>query len=261
MTAVPNSTSVPTDDAKVAFRDCHVAFSSCSPRGRMERKDAAPNAQIFSHKQSLNEVATGTCAFSSSATCEYQRLIAKANAKTDPGIHGMTRLDQTVRCLSWQRRRLTSRHPPHEIWEIIRRLNTHISHPRDGTANRSSTEMVERLHSGRSSVAPHQGAGAPPRPLRRNRPVHTWCTAPCGDWASMECLDAVWNQGSSSPIRPSRTANTNRSGLSVDEFTVKEWMRRMPSCARSRGLKTCSGEFSEGGASAFMQMRRIPRRL
>src|ERR1700759_110885 len=91
---------VATDDAKVAFRDCHAALLvGARPRGPgMERKDLlVANAQIFSAQgKALNEVADRNVkVLVVGNPANTNALIARANA---PGLNArnftaMTRLD------------------------------------------------------------------------------------------------------------------------------------------------------------------------
>src|SRR5579871_6808661 len=91
---------VATDDAKVAFRDCHAALLvGARPRGPgMERKDLLlANAQIFSAQgKALNEVADRRVkVLVVGNPANTNALIARANAKDlEPrNFTAMTRLD------------------------------------------------------------------------------------------------------------------------------------------------------------------------
>src|SRR5579872_88545 len=92
--------AVATDDARVAFRDCHAAMLvGARPRGPgMERKDLLlANAQIFSAQgKALNEVADRNVrVLVVGNPANTNALIAKANAR-DLNPHNftaMTRLD------------------------------------------------------------------------------------------------------------------------------------------------------------------------
>jgi len=91
---------VATDDAKVAFRDCHVALLvGARPRGPgMERKDLLlANAQIFSAQgRTLNEVADrGIKVLVVGNPANTNALIASRNAPSLPpkNFTAMTRLD------------------------------------------------------------------------------------------------------------------------------------------------------------------------
>ncbi len=91
---------VPTDDPKVAFRDCDVALLvGARPRGPgMERKDLLlANAQIFSAQgKALSEVASRSAkVLVVGNPANTNALIARANAKgLDPrNFTAMTRLD------------------------------------------------------------------------------------------------------------------------------------------------------------------------
>ena len=92
--------AVPTDDAKVAFRDCDVALLvGARPRGPgMERKDLLlANAQIFSAQgKALADVASRSAkVLVVGNPANTNALIARANAKgLDPrNFTAMTRLD------------------------------------------------------------------------------------------------------------------------------------------------------------------------
>ena len=89
-----------TDDARVAFRDCHAALLvGARPRGPgMERKDLLlANAQIFSAQgKALNDVADrGARILVVGNPANTNALIARANAPELPGRNftAMTRLD------------------------------------------------------------------------------------------------------------------------------------------------------------------------
>src|SRR5215471_17886484 len=91
---------VATDDAKVAFRDCHAAMLvGARPRGPgMERKDLLlANAQIFSAQgKALNEVANRNVkVLVVGNPANTNALIARANAKdlNPRNFTAMTRLD------------------------------------------------------------------------------------------------------------------------------------------------------------------------
>jgi malate dehydrogenase len=91
---------VATDDAKVAFRDCHAALLvGARPRGPgMERKDLLlANAQIFSAQgKALNAVADRQVrVLVVGNPANTNALIARSNAPELPGGHftAMTRLD------------------------------------------------------------------------------------------------------------------------------------------------------------------------
>ncbi len=92
--------TVATDDAKVAFRDCHAALLvGARPRGPgMERKDLLlANAQIFSAQgKALNEVADRNVkVLVVGNPANTNALIARANAKdlNPRNFTAMTRLD------------------------------------------------------------------------------------------------------------------------------------------------------------------------
>ncbi len=91
---------IATDDARVAFRDCHVALLvGARPRGPgMERKDLLlANAQIFSAQgKALNEAADrGVKVLVVGNPANTNALIARANAKdlNPRNFTAMTRLD------------------------------------------------------------------------------------------------------------------------------------------------------------------------
>jgi malate dehydrogenase len=129
---------VATDDAKVAFRDCHVALLvGARPRGPgMERKDLLQaNAQIFSAQgKALNEVADRKVkVLVVGNPANTNALIARANAKDlDPrNFTAMTRLDHN-RALS----------------QLAEKTGAHVSDIRRMTiwGNHSSTQYPDLSH-------------------------------------------------------------------------------------------------------------------
>jgi malate dehydrogenase len=129
---------VPTDDPKVAFRDCDVALLvGARPRGPgMERKDLLlANAQIFSAQgRALAEVASRTAkVLVVGNPANTNALIARANAKgLDPrNFTAMTRLDHN-RALA----------------QLAARTGTHVTAVKRMTiwGNHSSTQYPDVSH-------------------------------------------------------------------------------------------------------------------
>src|SRR3984893_8477364 len=116
---------VPTDDARVAFRDCQAALLvGARPRGPgMERKDLLlANAQIFSVQgRALNEVA------------DRNALIARTNARNlNPrNFTAMTRLDHN-----------------RALWQLAEKTETHVSDIRRMIiwGNHSATQYPDLSH-------------------------------------------------------------------------------------------------------------------
>jgi len=129
---------VATDDAKVAFRDCHAALLvGARPRGPgMERKDLLlANAQIFSAQgQALNAVADRAVrVLVVGNPANTNALIARANAPRLPGANftAMTRLDHN-RALA----------------QLAEKTGTHVTDIRRMTiwGNHSSTQYPDLSH-------------------------------------------------------------------------------------------------------------------
>ncbi|MGH8229185.1 MAG: malate dehydrogenase [Steroidobacteraceae bacterium] len=129
---------VPTDDAKVAFRDCHVAMLvGARPRGPgMERKDLLlANAQIFSAQgKALSEVAARDAkVLVVGNPANTNALIARANAKgLDPrNFTAMTRLDHN-----------------RSLAQLAAQTGTHVSAIKHMTiwGNHSSTQFPDVSH-------------------------------------------------------------------------------------------------------------------
>ena len=130
--------AVATDDAKVAFRDCHAAMLvGARPRGPgMERKDLLlANAQIFSVQgRALNEVADRKVrVLVVGHPANTNALIARSNAPQLPGssFTAMTRLDHN-RALS----------------QLAEKTGTHVTDIRHMTiwGNHSSTQYPDLRH-------------------------------------------------------------------------------------------------------------------
>ncbi len=129
---------VATDDARVAFRDCHVALLvGARPRGPgMERKDLLlANAQIFSAQgKALNEVADRNIkVLVVGNPANTNALIARANAKdlNPRNFTAMTRLDHN-RALS----------------QLAQKTGAHVREIRRVTVwgNHSSTQYPDITH-------------------------------------------------------------------------------------------------------------------
>ena len=129
---------VATDDAKVAFRDCHVALLvGARPRGPgMERKDLLlANAQIFSAQgKALNEAADRNVrVLVVGNPANTNALIARANAKdlNPRNFTAMTRLDHN-----------------RALWQLAEKTGTHVRDIRRMTiwGNHSSTQYPDISH-------------------------------------------------------------------------------------------------------------------
>src|SRR5690349_14599130 len=161
---------VATDDAMVAFRDCHIALLvGARPRGPgMERKDLLlANAQIFSAQgKALNEVADRNVKILVVGNpANTNALIARANAKdlNPRNFTAMTRLDHN-RGLS----------------QLAEKTGTHVTAIKRMTiwGNRSSTRSGSPRLSSRScsSVArPSSRRAASLRPHRLRPPRSITC--------------------------------------------------------------------------------------
>jgi malate dehydrogenase len=130
--------AVATDDAKIAFRDCHAAMLvGARPRGPgMERKDLLlANAQIFSAQgRALNEVADRKVrVLVVGNPANTNALIARSNAPQLPGsaFSAMTRLDHN-----------------RAIAQLADRTGTHVTDIRRMTiwGNHSSTQYPDLSH-------------------------------------------------------------------------------------------------------------------
>jgi malate dehydrogenase len=132
------SRAVATDDAKIAFRDCHAAMLvGARPRGPgMERKDLLlANAQIFSAQgRALNEVADRRVrVLVVGNPANTNALIARSNAPQLPGsaFTAMTRLDHN-----------------RAVAQLAERTGTHVTDIRRMTiwGNHSSTQYPDLSH-------------------------------------------------------------------------------------------------------------------
>ena len=127
-----------TDDAAVAFRDCHIALLvGARPRGPgMERKDLLlANAQIFTAQgKALNEVADRTVrVLVVGNPANTNALIARANARdlNPRNFTAMTRLDHN-----------------RAIWQLADKTGAHVSEIRRMTiwGNHSATQYPDLRH-------------------------------------------------------------------------------------------------------------------
>jgi len=235
---------VATDDPRVAFRDCQVAFLvGARPRGPgMERKDLLlANAQIFSAQgKALNEVADrGVKVLVVGNPANTNALIAQANARDlDPrNFTAMTRLDHN-RALA----------------QLAEKTASHVSDIRRMTiwGNHSSTQYPDLSHAevgGRPAkslveaswitgifipVVQQRGAavikarGASSAASAASAAidhVHTWVHGtPAGDWVSMAVpADGSYGIGAgvvfSYPVTVSNGAYRIVTGLALDEFS------------------------------------------
>ncbi|MBV9317921.1 MAG: malate dehydrogenase [Gammaproteobacteria bacterium] len=236
--------AVATDDARVAFRDCQVAFLvGARPRGPgMERKDLLlANAQIFSAQgKALNEVADRSVkVLVVGNPANTNALIAQANAPDLEPRHftAMTRLDHN-RALA----------------QLAGKTASHVSDIRRMTiwGNHSATQYPDLSHaeiSGRparslveakwitetfiptvqqrgAAVIKARGASsAASAASAAIDHVHTWVHGtPAGDWVSM-AVPADGSYGIESgvvfsyPVTVSNGDYRIVPGLSLDEFS------------------------------------------
>ena len=235
---------VATDDPRMAFRDCQVAFLvGARPRGPgMERKDLLlANAQIFSAQgQALNEVADRSVrVLVVGNPANTNALIAQANARDlDPrNFTAMTRLDHN-RALA----------------QLAEKTASHVSDIRRMTVwgNHSSTQYPDLSHAevgGRPAkslveaswitgifipVVQQRGAavikarGASSAASAASAAidhVHTWVHGtPADDWVSMAVpADGSYGIGAgvvfSYPVTVSNGTYRIVPGLALDEFS------------------------------------------
>jgi malate dehydrogenase len=237
---------VATDDAKVAFRDCHVAFLvGARPRGPgMERKDLLQaNAQIFSAQgKALNEVADRKVrVLVVGNPANTNALIARANARdlNPRNFTAMTRLDHN-RALS-QLAHKTGTH----VTDIKRMTiwGNHsatqypdISHAQIG--GKSARALVDQKWIEESFIPQVQQRGAAVIKARGASSaasaasaaidhVHTWVHGTrAGDWTSM-AVPADGSYGIAADVVYSYPVTVSDGdyhivpGLSVDEFSRK----------------------------------------
>ena len=196
---------VATDDAKVAFRDCHVALLvGARPRGPgMERKDLLlANAQIFSAQgKALNEAADRNVkVLVVGNPANTNALIARANAKdlNPRNFTAMTRLDHN-RALS----------------QLAEKTGAHVTDIRRMTVwgNHSATQYPDITHAlvgcqaapslveaswveqtfipvvqqrGAAIIKARGASSAASAASAAIDHVHTWMHGtPAGDWVSM----------------------------------------------------------------------------
>jgi malate dehydrogenase len=237
---------VVTDDAKVAFRDCHAAMLvGARPRGPgMERKDLLlANAQIFSAQgKALNEVADRNVkVLVVGNPANTNALIARANAR-DLNPHNftaMTRLDHN-RALS----------------QLAEKTGTHVTAIRKMTiwGNHSATQYPDISHTivngkpakplvdqkwieetfipvvqqrGAAIIKARGASSAASAASAALDHIHDWFHGtPAGDWVSM----AVPSDGSygikegviySYPVTIKDGNYQIVQGLSIDEFSRK----------------------------------------
>jgi malate dehydrogenase len=235
---------VATDDARVAFRDCQVAFLvGARPRGPgMERKDLLlANAQIFSAQgKALNEVADRSVrVLVVGNPANTNALIAQANA---PGLEprhftAMTRLDHN-RALA-QLAEKTASHVSDIRRMIIWGNHSATQYPdlsHAEVSGRPARSLVEAKWITETFIPTVQQRGAAVIKARGASSaasaasaaidhVHTWVHGtPAGDWVSM----AVPADGSygieagvvfSYPVTVSNGDYRIVPGLSLDEFS------------------------------------------
>ena len=235
---------VATDDPRMAFRDCQVAFLvGARPRGPgMERKDLLlANAQIFSAQgQALNEVADRSVrVLVVGNPANTNALIAQANARDlDPrNFTAMTRLDHN-RALA----------------QLAEKTASHVSDIRRMTiwGNHSSTQYPDLSHAevggrpakslveaswitgtfiplvqqrGAAVIKARGASSAASAASAAIDHVHTWVHGtPAGDWVSMAVpADGSYGIGAgvvfSYPVTVSNGAYRIVTGLALDEFS------------------------------------------
>jgi len=237
---------VATDDAKVAFRDCHAALLvGARPRGPgMERKDLLlANAQIFSAQgKAMNEVADRNVrVLVVGNPANTNALIARANARdlNPANFTAMTRLDHN--------RALT---------QLAEKTGTHVTAIRKMTilGNHSSTQYPDVSHTlvngkaakslvdqkwleetfipvvqqrGAAIIKARGASSAASAASAAIDHIHDWfLDTPSGDWVSM----GVPSDGSygikegviySYPVTIKDGAYQIVQGLSIDEFSRK----------------------------------------
>ena len=235
---------VATDDPRVAFRDCQVAFLvGARPRGPgMERKDLLlANAQIFSAQgKALNEVADRSVrVLVVGNPANTNALIAQANARDlDPrNFTAMTRLDHN-RALA----------------QLAEKTASHVSDIRRMTVwgNHSSTQYPDLSHAevggrpakslveaswitgtfiplvqqrGAAVIKARGASSAASAASAAIDHVHTWVHGtPADDWVSMAVpADGSYGIGAgvvfSYPVTVSNGAYRIVTGLALDEFS------------------------------------------
>ena len=235
---------VATDDPRMAFRDCQVAFLvGARPRGPgMERKDLLlANAQIFSAQgQALNEVADRSVrVLVVGNPANTNALIAQANARDlDPrNFTAMTRLDHN-RALA----------------QLAEKTASHVSDIRRMTiwGNHSSTQYPDLSYAevggrpakslveaswitgtfiplvqqrGAAVIKARGASSAASAASAAIDHVHTWVHGtPAGDWVSMAVpADGSYGIGAgvvfSYPVTVSNGTYRIVPGLALDEFS------------------------------------------
>jgi malate dehydrogenase len=237
---------VASDDARVVFRDCQVAFLvGARPRGPgMERKDLLQaNAQIFSAQgKALNEVADRKVrVLVVGNPANTNALIARANAKDlDPrNFTAMTRLDHN-RALS----------------QLAHKTNTHVTDLRRMSiwGNHSATQYPDLSHAqvggkpakslvdqkwieesfipqvqqrGAAVIKARGASSAASAASAAIDHVHTWVHGTrAGDWTSM-AVPADGSYGISADVVYSYPVTVSSGdyrivpGLAVDDFSRK----------------------------------------
>jgi len=235
---------VATDDPRMAFRDCQVAFLvGARPRGPgMERKDLLlANAQIFSAQgQALNEVADRSVrVLVVGNPANTNALIAQANARDlDPrNFTAMTRLDHN-RALA-QLAEKTASHV-----SDIRRMTVWGNHSSTQYPDLSFAEVGGRpakslveaswitgtfiplvQQRGAAVIKARGASSAASAASAAIDHVHTWVHGtPAGDWVSMAVpADGSYGIGAgvvfSYPVTVSNGTYRIVPGLALDEFS------------------------------------------
>jgi malate dehydrogenase len=235
---------VATDDARVAFKDCHAALLvGARPRGPgMERKDLLmANAQIFSAQgKALNAVADrGVRVLVVGNPANTNALIARSNAPDLPAgnFTAMTRLDHN-RAL-WQLAEKTGTHV-NDIRRMIIWGNHSATQYPDLThalvAGKSATSLVERSWIEQTFIPTVQQRGAAVIKARGSSSaasaasaaldhMRTWFTATAADdWVSMGiAADGSYGIAEGVVYSYPVTCRDGRyqivQGLSIDEFS------------------------------------------
>jgi malate dehydrogenase len=185
---------VATDDAMVAFRDCHIALLvGARPRGPgMERKDLLlANAQIFSAQgKALNEVADRKVrVLVVGNPANTNALIARANARdlNPRNFTAMTRLDHN-----------------RALWQLAEKTGAHVGEIRRMTiwGNHSSTQYPDLRHA--------EVAGKPAKSLVSQQ------------WIEESFIPVVQQRGAA--VIKARGASSAASAASAAIDHVRSWL-------------------------------------
>jgi len=235
---------VATDDPRMAFRDCQVAFLvGARPRGPgMERKDLLlANAQIFSAQgQALNEVADRSVrVLVVGNPANTNALIAQANARDlDPrNFTAMTRLDHNRAHAQHAEKTASHESDNRRITIWGNHSSTQypdLSHAEVG--GRPAKSLVEASwitgtfiplvqQRGAAVIKARGASSAASAASAAIDHVHTWVHGtPAGDWVSMAVpADGSYGIGAgvvfSYPVTVSNGTYRIVPGLALDEFS------------------------------------------